>query len=104
MAVSVHAREIGLRDADDSALRDYARLNNFASVSKDSDFQQRRLLYGSPTKFLCRSPFAPAPQSNNGMHQTAKQRGSHPQELSPIRLYARARLIRASGSSFQAAH
>src|SRR3954452_22461113 len=51
-ADSVHVREIGLRDADDSAIWNYAKLNGFAIVSKDSDFQQRSLLYGSPPKFI----------------------------------------------------
>ena len=49
---SIHVREIGLRDAEDSAIWDYAKLNGFAIVSKDSDFQQRSLLYGSPPKFI----------------------------------------------------
>ena len=51
-ADSVHVREIGLRDADDSVIWDYAKLNDFTIVSKDSDFQQRSLLYGSPPKFI----------------------------------------------------
>jgi len=51
-ADSVHVREIGLRDAGDSEIWDYAKLNGFAIVSKDSDFQQRSLLYGSPPKFI----------------------------------------------------
>jgi predicted nuclease of predicted toxin-antitoxin system len=51
-AGSVHVREIGLTDADDSTIWDYAELNGFAIVSKDSDFQQRSLLYGSPPKFV----------------------------------------------------
>lgn len=51
-AESVHLREIGLRDADDSVIWNYAKLNGFAIVSKDSDFQQRSLLYGSPPKFI----------------------------------------------------
>jgi predicted nuclease of predicted toxin-antitoxin system len=49
---SAHVREVGLRDAEDSAIWDYAKLNGFAIVSKDSDFQQRSLLYGSPPKFI----------------------------------------------------
>ena len=49
---STHVREVGLRDADDSAIWDYAKLNDFAIVSKDSDFQQRSLLYGHPPKFI----------------------------------------------------
>jgi len=51
-AGSAHVMEVGLRDADDSAIWDYARLNGFAIVSKDSDFQQRSLLYGGPPKFI----------------------------------------------------
>jgi predicted nuclease of predicted toxin-antitoxin system len=49
---SVHVREIGLRDAEDSEIWAYAKLHGFAIVSKDSDFQQRSLLYGSPPKFI----------------------------------------------------
>ena len=41
---SVHVREVGLRDADDSVIWEYAKLHSFTSVSKDSDFQQRSLL------------------------------------------------------------
>jgi predicted nuclease of predicted toxin-antitoxin system len=51
-ADSVHVREVGLRDAHDNAIWEYAKLNGFAIVSKDSDFQQRSLLYGSPPKFI----------------------------------------------------
>jgi predicted nuclease of predicted toxin-antitoxin system len=51
-AESVHVREVGLRDADDSAIWAYAKANNFTIVSKDSDFQQRSLLYGNPPKFI----------------------------------------------------
>jgi predicted nuclease of predicted toxin-antitoxin system len=49
---SCHVREIGLRDADDSEIWEYAKTHNFAIVSKDSDFQQRSLLLGSPPKFI----------------------------------------------------
>ncbi|MDX6614738.1 MAG: hypothetical protein QOD75_3924 [Blastocatellia bacterium] len=48
----VHVREVGLRDAGDSAIWEYALQNGFVIVSKDSDFQQRSLLYGSPPKFI----------------------------------------------------
>ncbi len=51
-AGSVHVREVGLRDASDAAIWDYAGLHGFAIVSKDSDFQQRSLLHGSPPKFI----------------------------------------------------
>ncbi len=49
---SVHVGEVGLRDADDAAVWEYARQNGFVIVSKDSDFQARSLLYGSPPKFI----------------------------------------------------
>ncbi|MCA1817491.1 MAG: DUF5615 family PIN-like protein [Acidobacteria bacterium] len=49
---SVHVREVGLRDADDADVWEYAKLNGFAIVSKDSDFQQRSLLYGDPPKVI----------------------------------------------------
>src|SRR5438034_7822266 len=48
---SVHVREVALRDSGDSEIWDYAKLNGFIIVSKDSDFQQRSLLYGFPPKF-----------------------------------------------------
>ncbi len=49
---SAHVRQIGLRDAADSIIWDYARQNGFAIVSKDSNFQFRSLLYGRPPKFI----------------------------------------------------
>jgi len=49
---SVHVCEVGLRDAGDTEIWDYAQLNRFTIVSKDSDFQQRSLLYGFPPKFI----------------------------------------------------
>jgi predicted nuclease of predicted toxin-antitoxin system len=51
-AGSVHMREVGLRDADDTIIWEYAKSYNLTIVSKDSDFQQRSLLYGSPPKFI----------------------------------------------------
>jgi predicted nuclease of predicted toxin-antitoxin system len=49
---SIHVRDAGLRDADDSMIWDYAEQNGFAIVSKDSDFETRSLTYGHPPKFL----------------------------------------------------
>ncbi|MGH7871040.1 MAG: DUF5615 family PIN-like protein [Candidatus Binatia bacterium] len=49
---SVHVREIGMRDATDTAIWEYAKTKDFLIVSKDSDFQARSLLYGSPPKFI----------------------------------------------------
>ena len=49
---SLHVREIGLREADDVEIWEYAKARAFAVVSKDSDFQQRSLLLGAPPKFI----------------------------------------------------
>ena len=49
---SVHVRNVGLRDADDLTIWDYAALHGYTIVSKDSDFQQRSLLSGAPPKFI----------------------------------------------------
>jgi predicted nuclease of predicted toxin-antitoxin system len=49
---SIHIREVGLRDADDSAIWNYAEANGFVIVSKHSDFQQRSLLHGAPPKSI----------------------------------------------------
>ncbi|BAP57897.1 hypothetical protein THII_3600 [Thioploca ingrica] len=49
---SLHVRTINLHDATDTAIWNYAKQNSFILVSKDSDFQQRSLLYGSPPKFI----------------------------------------------------
>ena len=51
-AESVHVREVGLSDADDLAIWQYANAHGYAIVSKDSDFQQRSLLHGAPPKFI----------------------------------------------------
>ena len=51
-AESVHVREVGLRDAGDFEIWQYAKANGYAIVSKDSDFQQRSLLQGAPPKFV----------------------------------------------------
>ena len=49
---SVHLREVSLQEADDSIVWNYAKTHGFVIVSKDSDFQQRSLLYGAPPKFV----------------------------------------------------
>jgi predicted nuclease of predicted toxin-antitoxin system len=49
---STHVCDVGLRDADDTEVWEYAKQHGFAVVSKDSDFQARSLLYGSPPKFI----------------------------------------------------
>jgi predicted nuclease of predicted toxin-antitoxin system len=49
---SLHVRECGLLGRPDEEIWDYARANDFTLVSKDSDFQQRSLLYGHPPKLV----------------------------------------------------
>jgi|ERR1051326_4381107 predicted nuclease of predicted toxin-antitoxin system len=49
---SAHVRDAGLRDATDTAIWAHAKQHGFVIVSKDSDFQQRSLLYGHPPKFV----------------------------------------------------
>ncbi|MBV8370497.1 MAG: DUF5615 family PIN-like protein [Candidatus Eremiobacteraeota bacterium] len=47
-----HVRRVGLASATDDAVWRYARDNECAIVSKDSDFHQRVLLEGPPPKVL----------------------------------------------------
>ena len=49
---SCHIREVGLSAAQDEDIWDYAKNNDFVIVSKDTDFQQRSLLYGHPPKVV----------------------------------------------------
>lgn len=49
---SRHVRECGLRGASDSEIWLFAKENEFAIVSKDSDFRQRSILRGSPPKVI----------------------------------------------------
>ena len=49
---SLHVRNCGLLGFPDETVWEYARTNDFMIVSKDSDFQQRSLLYGHPPKIV----------------------------------------------------
>ena len=49
---SVHVHQCGLGGADDSAIWEYAKIHGFSIVSKDSDFQERTILIGSPPKVV----------------------------------------------------
>lgn len=49
---SMHVRECRLLGLPDEDVWEYARTNGFTIVSKDSDFQQRSLLYGHPPKIV----------------------------------------------------
>jgi predicted nuclease of predicted toxin-antitoxin system len=47
-----HVRDVGLREAPDTRVWNYARSNGYAIVSKDSDFYQRSLTIGFPPKVI----------------------------------------------------
>ncbi|WP_414527984.1 DUF5615 family PIN-like protein [Nodularia chucula] len=49
---SFHVKTLGLTNTDDLVIWEYAKINDFIIVSKDSDFHQRSLLYGYPPKFI----------------------------------------------------
>ena len=49
---ATHVADIGLRDADDSALWNYARDHQSVIVSKDEDFVDRWLLSHQPVPLL----------------------------------------------------
>ena len=47
-----HVREAGMDRADDDVGWEYAQREGFIVMSKDSDFQQRRLLHGAPPRCI----------------------------------------------------
>jgi predicted nuclease of predicted toxin-antitoxin system len=49
---SKHVRELGLKGRADDEIWDYAEANGFTVISKDKDFYQRAMLYGSPPKII----------------------------------------------------
>lgn len=49
---SAHVRDIGMAAAPDPAVWAHAAAGGFTVVSKDTDFQQRALLYGHPPKVV----------------------------------------------------
>lgn len=49
---SAHVHQCGLSSTDDVAIWEYAKSNGFTIVSKDSDFQERGILSGSPPKVI----------------------------------------------------
>ena len=49
---STHVHRCGLGSSDDLAIWQYAKDNGFTIVSKDSDFQERGVLYGHPPKII----------------------------------------------------
>ncbi len=49
---SQHVREVGLKDASDAAVWQYAAQHGFTIVTKDADFHQRSFLFGQPPKVI----------------------------------------------------
>jgi predicted nuclease of predicted toxin-antitoxin system len=49
---SAHVHQCGLGSADDTAIWESARTHGFSIVTKDSDFQERTILVGSPPKVI----------------------------------------------------
>ena len=49
---SAHVRDVGLRRGTDGEIWDYAKANDFAIVSKDTDFRERSFVEGFPPKVL----------------------------------------------------
>ena len=49
---SLHVRDIGMKESDDSDIWDYAAQNGYIIVSKDSDFHQQSFMYGHPPKVI----------------------------------------------------
>lgn len=49
---SLHIREVGLKGVPDEIIWQYAKDNDLALISKDSDFYQRALFYGYPPKLI----------------------------------------------------
>ena len=49
---SLHVRDIGMKESDDSDIWNYAAQNGYIIVSKDSDFHQQSFMYGHPPKVI----------------------------------------------------
>ena len=49
---SVHVHDCGLGRGDDATIWQYAKDNGFTIVSKDSDFQERSVLFAQPPKLI----------------------------------------------------
>lgn len=49
---SIHVREVGLKEADDPVIWEYAKRNDLMVVSKDADFHQRSFVLGYPPKVI----------------------------------------------------
>ena len=49
---STHIKAVGLREAYDFVVWEWAKKHGFTIVSKDTDFHQRAIVFGHPPKFI----------------------------------------------------
>jgi predicted nuclease of predicted toxin-antitoxin system len=49
---STHVKAVGLKEADDRAVWEWAKQHGFTILSKDTDFHQRAIVFGHPPKFI----------------------------------------------------
>ena len=49
---STHVREVGLKEAEDPMVWEYAKQQSFLIVSKAADFHQRSFVFGFPPKVV----------------------------------------------------
>ena len=49
---STHIKAVGLREAEDFVVWEWAKKHGFTIVSKDTDFHQRAIVFGHPPKFI----------------------------------------------------
>ena len=49
---STHIKAVGLREADDFVVWEWAKKHGFTIVSKDTDFHQRAIVFGHPPKII----------------------------------------------------
>ena len=49
---STHIKSVGLKEAEDTIVWDWAEEQGFIIASKDTDFYQRAIAFGHPPKFI----------------------------------------------------
>ena len=49
---SAHVRDVGMQQATDGEIWNYAKANSFAIASKDTDFRERSFVEGAPPKVI----------------------------------------------------
>jgi len=49
---STQVSQVGMEQADDKVIRQYAIDNNFVITTKDADFYEMNMLYGQPPKII----------------------------------------------------